>query len=80
MAKNKKGNREDQSEIPGTLTAKQVARRLNLSIVTIYRHLRDGPPPGTTDGDIRLVRHKRMGKKIIFSQASFVEFLEGRQK
>lgn len=56
------------------LTGEEVAARLGLSLQTLKRHLKNGPPAGT-QGDVRKIQQKHIGRSVRFSKQSVDDFI-----
>jgi len=58
------------------LTLDELAAMLRVSRKTVYNHLTAGPPDGSQDGDIRMIRQKRIGGRRFFLRSSVEAFLK----
>ena len=56
------------------LTGEEVAARLGISLQSLKRHLKHGPPPNT-EGDVRQIQTKQIGRSVRFLKSSVDAFI-----
>jgi len=65
------------SRAPALMTAQEVCDRLRISLSTFRHHLGGAVPKSARGGDVRLIKQRRIGGRVLFLEDSVDAFIRG---